>query len=164
MKRHEPALLTGGCQCGAIRYRYEGEPGEASICHCRMCQKAFGSWGAALVSLEAANLVWTRGNPAEFRSSSIVARGFCSSCGTPLYMRDDGDINYEIAIGTLDDPNRTPPTKQVGVESELSWFGSLPSLPRMRTQDYNSPAQLAKYSSRQHPDHDTADWLPHDEA
>jgi hypothetical protein len=61
--------------------------------------------------------------------------GGCSSCGTPLYMREDGDINYEIAIGRLDDPNKTPLTKQGGVESKASWFGSLASLPRMRTQD-----------------------------
>jgi hypothetical protein len=34
--------ITGGCQCGAVRYRIEGDLGRASICHCRMCQKAFG--------------------------------------------------------------------------------------------------------------------------
>ncbi|HEY2357583.1 MAG TPA: hypothetical protein VGH86_09040, partial [Phenylobacterium sp.] len=35
---------TGGCQCGAIRFRIDGELGEASICHCRMCQKALGGF------------------------------------------------------------------------------------------------------------------------
>jgi hypothetical protein len=156
--------LSGGCQCGAIRYCFRGEPGAAGICHCRMCQKAFGSWGAPLVSLNAAALVWTRGTPAEFRSSPPVARGFCSACGTPLYMHDDGAINFDMAIGTLDDPNRTPPTSQVGVESELTWFRSLASLPRFRTQDCNSPVELARYVSRQHPDHDTVDWQPHGES
>jgi hypothetical protein len=79
-------------------------------------------------------------------------------------MHDDGDVNYEIAIGSLDDPNKTPPTKQVGVESEVTWFKSLPSLPRMTTADYNTPEQLAKYSTRQHPDHDTVNWQFHDGA
>jgi hypothetical protein len=150
--------MSGGCQCGAVRYRFTGKPGNASICHCRMCQKAFGSLGAPLVSLSAAELEWTRGKPSEFRSSPPVARGFCAKCGTPLYMRDDGDAHYEIAIGTLDDPNLTPPTKQVGVESELEWFRTLSSLPRQRTSDYNSPEKLASYRSRQHPDHDTEAW------
>ncbi len=34
--------LTGGCQCGAVRFR-AAHLGRASLCHCRMCQKAFGN-------------------------------------------------------------------------------------------------------------------------
>jgi hypothetical protein len=79
-------------------------------------------------------------------------------------MHDDGDMNYDMAIGTLDDPNRTPPTTQVGVESELTWFRSLASLPRFTTQDCSSPVKLAQYVSRQHPDRDTVNWQPHDES
>ena len=40
--------LTGGCQCGAVRYALLEEPTGAHICHCRMCQKAFGSFFAPL--------------------------------------------------------------------------------------------------------------------
>ena len=29
-------------------------------------------------------LSWTRGQPASFRSSSLVERQFCAACGTPL--------------------------------------------------------------------------------
>ena len=92
---------TGGCQCGAVRYRIDVKLGDAGICHCRMCQKAFGSWGAALVSVPYAGFTWTRGQPGVFQSSSIVDRGFCVDCGTPLFMREDGDTNIELAIGTL---------------------------------------------------------------
>ena len=109
-------VFTGGCQCGAVRYRIDGALGRAGICHCRMCQKAFGSWGAALVSVPVARLTWTRGQPAAFRSSAIVARGFCAQCGTPLHMKEDGDPNYEIAIGSLDSPELAPPSGQVGTE------------------------------------------------
>lgn len=153
-------VLTGGCQCGAVRYRIDGALGRAGICHCRMCQKAFGSWGAALVSVPEAQLTWTRGEPAEFRSSAIVARGFCAQCGTPLRMKEDGDPFYEIAIGSLDDPEKAPPSEQVGVEAELSWFKSMPGLQRQTTEDYRTPEDMAKLRSLQHPDHDTKVWPP----
>jgi hypothetical protein len=153
-------VFTGGCQCGAVRYRIDGPLGRAGICHCRMCQKAFGSWGAALVSVPEVRLTWTRGRPAEFRSSPIVARGFCAACGTPLHMKEDGDPNYEIAIGSLDSPELAPPSGQVGTESRLSWFKSLADLPGKRTQDDRTAEELAKLRSLQHPDHDTKAWPP----
>ena len=153
--------LSGGCQCGTVRYRFSGSPGEAAICHCRMCQKAFGSWGAALVPMAAAQLTWTRDAAAEFRSSSIVSRGFCRYCGTPLYMREDGDPNFEIAIGTLDEPNAVTPVEQTGVESELIWFKALADLPRRTTGAGASVDYLARLATHQHPDHDTEHWSGH---
>lgn len=150
--------ISGGCQCGAVRYTIEGKLGQASFCQCRMCQKAFGSCGAPLVSVAVAALTWTRGTPGEFRSSPIVARGFCADCGTPLYMLDDGGANYDLAIGSLDDPNVAPPTKLIGIEAEVEWFHGLRDLPRATTDSYNSPEQMRKYASRQHPDYDTAEW------
>jgi hypothetical protein len=153
----EPAI-SGGCQCGAIRYRIVGPLGKAGICHCRMCQKAFGSWGAPLVSVPLANLTWSRGEPGEFRSSAVVARGFCPDCGTPLYMKEDDYGVWEIAIGSLDNPALASPTTQVGIESELPWFASLHGLPRSRTDEDRSPEDLEKLKSFQHPDHDTDTW------
>ena len=98
-------MTAGGCQCGAVRYRIAGPLGDAGFCHCRMCQKAFGSFGAPLVSVASDRLQWTRGTPATFRSSPIVHRGFCRDCGTPLFMQEAGDHSIDIAIGTLDDPS-----------------------------------------------------------
>jgi hypothetical protein len=147
---------TGGCQCGALRYRIDGPLGDASICHCRMCQKAYGSWGAALVSVPFDHFTWTRGHPGLFRSSSIVDRGFCEACGTPVFMREDGDSNIEIAIGTLDDPADIPHlSRQSAVESRLPWFSTMHSLPEERMSDYRTPEDLKKLKSFQHPDFDT---------
>jgi hypothetical protein len=149
---------SGGCQCGAVRYRFEGAPGDSGICHCRMCQKAGGNFGLALVSLPIAGLTWTRGRPAEFRSSPIVARGFCSACGTPLYMLEDGWAIYEVTLGSLDEPDRIAPTHQVGIESERRWFHTMASLPAKRTDEDRTPEDLKRLTSLQHPDHDTRSW------
>jgi hypothetical protein len=96
-----------------------------------------------------------------FKSSPVVERGFCSRCGTPLYMREDGDPNYELAVGALDDPNIIATLgRQVGTESKVGWFDSVVSLPERTTaqdrQDRTVPEELAdKLRSLQHPDHDT---------
>jgi hypothetical protein len=156
----ERPIITGGCQCGAVRYAIDGPLGKAGICHCRMCQKAFGSWGAALVSVPLHIFRWSRGTPGLFRSSAVVDRGFCAGCGTPLSMQEDGDDHIEIAIGTLDDPEIAPPTDQVGIESRLSWFADLVALRGRRTEDKRTPEELARLKSLQHPDHDTAQWQP----
>lgn len=47
MKRLEMSV-TGGCQCGAVRYRADAM---LDICYCRMCQKAMGNLFALLLLL-----------------------------------------------------------------------------------------------------------------
>ena len=80
-------FYTGGCQCGAVRFHVEGALGDASVCHCRMCQKASGNFYLPLVSVRGAKLTWTRGEPKRFQSSNHGYRGFCADCGTPLTIR-----------------------------------------------------------------------------
>ena len=148
---------TGGCQCGAVRFAVE-DLGRPSICHCRMCQKAFGSFFGPFVTGK--GLTWTRGAPKEFASSNLATRGFCGDCGTPLtYRWQDGP--YELAIGAFDDPTTIRPAMQIGMESKMPWFGELDGLPaRPITEDADAAARLKDVTSYQHPDHDTESW-PH---
>lgn len=146
-------LITGGCQCGAIRYSATGL-GRASICHCRMCQKAFGNFFGPLVHAE--NLVWTRGKPKLFESSNKVRRGFCAECGTPLLF-DFG--KPELAIGTLDNPELAAPSIQVNPADKLSFTDRLSDLPVRKTEDEPSITEfMNSIVSNQHPDHDTENW------
>jgi hypothetical protein len=78
--------LTGGCQCGAVRYRIDAAP-VGNICHCRMCQKASGGPFMAFGGVPTESFVVTRGALAIFQSSDIAERGICSACGTPLAYR-----------------------------------------------------------------------------
>ncbi|MBX5009866.1 GFA family protein [Rhizobium lentis] len=68
----ETAAQTGGCQCGAVRYRAEGELGYPHICHCRMCQKAAGNYFLPLAAAKRQDFELTRGEPKWFRSSDLV--------------------------------------------------------------------------------------------
>ena len=60
-------VLTGGCQCGAVRYALYAEPGSVDICHCRMCQKAVGNLFMAVAGVPSGAFAWTKGAPAHLR-------------------------------------------------------------------------------------------------
>ena len=152
-------VYTGGCQCGAVRFRVDGALSNASICHCRMCQKAFGNFYAPLATAPSGGLAWTRGEPKRYRSSNHVLRGFCGECGTPLtYEAADG---VALAIGAFDNPEEIAPTVQFGVEGKLPYVDGLSSLPARLTEDDIEEAPfLADLESFQHPDHDTETWPP----
>ncbi len=55
--------LSGGCQCGAVRYQVTGEVGHPHLCHCRMCQKASGNFFLPLIGAAKSDFEWTRGEP-----------------------------------------------------------------------------------------------------
>jgi len=146
--------LTGGCQCGAIRYRVGGRLTKPHVCHCRMCQKAVGAPFWALAETDAASFAWTRGEPAWFRSSEAVERGFCAKCGTSLHFRYIGADRLDVALASLDDPDAVAPEQEFGCESRIGWLERIGSLPRSTTEATTPPAALKTYASHQHPDHD----------
>ena len=116
--------ITGGCQCGAVRFAAEAL-GAASICHCRMCQKATGGFFGPYVDVE--GFAWTTRPPRYFQSSEAVQRGFCEACGTPLSFESRGHIG--VAIGALDDPTLAPPTTQLIWDAKLAFTDHLGDLP-----------------------------------
>lgn len=127
--RDEPAG-HGGCQCGALRYAFDAGPAKSVVCHCRMCQRATGNAFAPLMELAAARVRWT-GTAAEWASSDVAVRGFCPTCGTPVYFRSGDTV--ELMAGTLAPPFAFRPVEQIAVESRQGWLDDLPDLPRIET-------------------------------
>ena len=154
MTENHKLVLTGGCQCGAIRFAVSGAPAKVSICHCRMCQKASGAPFASFADIERENFSLTRGTPAAFKSSSIAERDFCAACGTPLSFRRIGGPRIEIMTGAFDRPDRVVPTRQYGTESRLGWVVGIANLPSQTTLQNYGPEKMATIRSHQHPDHD----------
>jgi hypothetical protein len=155
------AVLSGGCQCGAVRYALDQQPVNVHVCHCRMCQKAVGGPFAVICPVQKTAFRVTRGTISYFHSSDIARRGFCSACGTPLLFEypEVGD-DLGVLVGTLDEPDRAPPENQYGNESRVAWYSSLLQVPGDRPTYADNPQMLHRISStnHQHPDHDTASW------
>ena len=126
--------MTGGCQCGRIRYTVEAEDLDAYLCHCRMCQRATGGVAAALKQVKRAAVTWAR-EPDLYRSSPIAQRGFCAVCGTPLTYEGDGADGMDLTVGSFDDPGRLTPVEHSGVESLHEAWLDTSALPRERTAE-----------------------------
>lgn len=123
--------ITGGCQCGAVRYAMHVVRVEKPhVCHCRMCQKATGGLFAALAGCSRASLEWTRGEPALFASSNLAKRGFCRDCGTPLsFAYDTPEARIYVTIGSMDDPELAGIEIQYGLEARVSWVSFCDDVP-----------------------------------
>lgn len=144
-------LHKGGCQCGAVRFEVRGPMGKASICHCRMCQKAFGNVFAPLVNMGAAELTWTKAEPARFQSSNVVKRGFCPNCGTPLTY--EGPDGVAVSIGAFDHPGDIVPVLQYGMEARIAWVDHVNDWPGMNSDEDPEAAEfLSHMVSYQYPD------------
>ena len=100
--------LEGGCYCGAVRYRAEGDPLMKGQCHCRECQYASGGGPNFTMALADAGFRYTKGQPKAFRRKDLdkpVTREFCGECGTQLLSRSPAlPGTVLLKVGTFDDP------------------------------------------------------------
>lgn len=125
-------IMTGGCQCGRIRYTAALENDEAGLCHCSMCRKATGGFASAIVQVDPDAVSWTHA-PDAFDSSPIAQRLFCRRCGSPLGWRPrDGGI-MDLTLGSFDDPSPFMPVAHGGGERILEAWLDTRALPRHDT-------------------------------
>jgi hypothetical protein len=99
--------LEGGCYCGQVRYKAEGDPMMKGQCHCRECQFISGGAPNMFIGMPIAGFSYTKGTPKTFTRTDLdrpVTREFCGNCGTPLTSRPPGFPAVIVKVGTLDDP------------------------------------------------------------
>ncbi len=118
----DPVVSEGGCFCGEVRYQATARPTNSMVCHCRTCRRVAGSPVVAWITLAKAQFRFTRGRPAEFRSTAPVRRTFCASCGTPLtYEHSGSPSSIDITTCSLDDPGSFPPTHHSWLSHDIDW-------------------------------------------
>jgi hypothetical protein len=109
--------LQGGCACGRLTVRVEGEPDRVGLCHCMTCRKVSGSpfgafaiYPADRVTIEGAAQSW----------ADDTQRFFCPTCGSRVFSRTDDEI--EIGLGAFDEPNLFAPTYELWVVRREHWL------------------------------------------
>lgn len=145
------STITGGCQCGRVRYEFDGVPENVHVCHCRMCQRATGGLFAALAGALKNRFRWTAVEPDLFASSSLATRAFCSACGTPLgFTYNLPEARQYVTMGSLDNPANAPVTRQYGIEAKLPFVEFCETLPQERTaEDPDHANYMARMESHQ---------------
>jgi hypothetical protein len=97
--------VNGRCMCGAVEFSVEGALRPVVNCHCHRCRRWSGHYWAASgapterVSIsDSATLRW-------FSPADGVEYGFCSTCGSSLFWRNDAHPELiSFSAGCLDQP------------------------------------------------------------
>ncbi len=114
--------ISGGCYCGAIRFRAEGPPLFQANCHCANCRRAVGAQAVAWITVASSSFVFEKGTPKRFRTETGAWRTFCDQCGTSLTYEIEARPNeIDITNGSLDRPEDFPPNRDVFPEEKLTW-------------------------------------------
>ena len=128
-------VYTGGCACGAIRYRCLGEPLYMGNCHCRDCQRATGSAFFPAVLFKGDDFTLQQGETSWYEvvadSGVAMRRAFCPNCGSPVFIENGArPDNRVLYAGSLDDPSRYKPSRNIYVGSAQPWAEMHPDLPK----------------------------------
>jgi hypothetical protein len=126
-------VREGGCLCGAVRFKAEGEPINVRICHCRNCQKAMGSPFYAR-ALFRQNALEVEGETGSYPSSATLDRVFCKACRTRLFSWRKNGTAAGVALAVFDDRNAFAPTEHIWVSEKMNWVridDGLPQYPEM---------------------------------
>ncbi|WP_298467031.1 GFA family protein [uncultured Erythrobacter sp.] len=133
--------FTGGCQCGAVRYRIEADTLTCYACHCRECQKQSASAFGISVPVFAASLaiegelgMWRR--PTD--SGSHTDCHFCLQCGTRLYHAGANRPGLvTVKGGSLDNASELAPVAHIWIKSRQDWVVLPKGVPHLETQPDN---------------------------
>lgn len=136
--------ITGGCLCGAVRFRSTAPPLASRYCWCRDCQH-LAAGNATVNVIFPSEAVTIEGEVSTYESladsGSRMRRSFCPTCGSPLFSRAESRPRWIIIrVGALDDPNLAAPSGSIWVSSAPKWACVDPDLPKIDKQPPPPPA------------------------
>jgi hypothetical protein len=129
---------TGGCACGAVRFRVTAPFVGVGVCHCRDCQKASGGGPNYVALAPTAAFEVVKGEPRVWAtradSGADARRAFCADCGSPLWSLAPGAPFVPVKLGALDENEDLSPNLHLYVASAPPWHlmhAGLPTFPKM---------------------------------
>jgi hypothetical protein len=110
------AVLTGGCNCGAVRFDITQPLVSARYCHCTRCQRRTGAAASASASVAPGTFHVIAGEEAlkHWKPDDGAEKWFCGECGSAVFTRDpDNPEQIGVRLGAIDgDPGIRPSVRQ----------------------------------------------------
>jgi hypothetical protein len=123
----------GACLCGAVRFEVEGALHPPDACHCSICRKQSGHYFVSTDLARAAVTIHGGDNVTWYQSSEKVRRGFCSTCGSPLFFDPikPGKRDFiAIAMGAFEKPTGTRIAMHIHVADKGDYYDIADGLPQ----------------------------------
>ena len=116
--------LSGGCQCGTVRYEITGPVLSVYVCHCRECRKQSASAFGISVTVRSADVRLVQGRLSSWTRATdtggTLTCFLCPNCGSRVWH---GDKERETAIsvkgGSLDEPVDLAVAKHIWTSRKL---------------------------------------------
>jgi hypothetical protein len=137
--------LSGGCQCGALRYEIRAEPTTLYACHCTECQRQSASAFSLSMVVPRQSVVITSGTPKVWRrlheSGRVIDCVFCGDCGARIYHEPERNPAVTIVKpGTLDDTSWLYPVGHIWTGSAQRW----PGIPKDTVNYDKQPPEMSR--------------------
>lgn len=126
----DQAKQTGGCLCGAVRYEVHGALRDVINCHCTMCQRLHGVFGAHSKAKKANIRIIEDGGLTWYATSNKARRGFCRECGAHLFWEPVAQDATGIVAGTLDPPTGLKTMGHIFIGEKCDFYDLSDELPK----------------------------------
>lgn len=116
-------VQEGGCHCGTLRYRLEGDLTDVAHCHCSICRRVSGGLVVTWLTLPRKGFQWMAGEPKRYVAPASCTRFFCGDCGAHVALETThSPLSIDVTVATLDRPEQVRANRHIWTGSRLPWL------------------------------------------
>jgi hypothetical protein len=127
--------FTGGCFCGAVRFRVTPPAQFCAHCHCTMCRRSHGAVYVTWVAVPIAQFELLTGDDrlVHFHSSDHGTRSFCGTCGSSLFCKSTHHPEQiDVVLANFDiGADHPAPQAHIYFDDRADWVRVGDDLPRL---------------------------------
>ena len=131
--------VTGGCNCGGVRYEVNGPLRGVIACHCAQCRRASGNFVTATACRRSAFALVRSDTLRWYVAVPGFRRGFCGECGSCLFFEEVGGERVSISAGSFDERNGLKTVAHIFASEAGEYYSIDHSVPVSQKGDHTVP-------------------------